>query len=433
MRYEPIPTELFISNRKKLAQKLLPQSLAVLNSNDIYPKSADGTMRFVQHTDIFYLTGIEQEETVLLLFPDHPEAHMREILVIRKTNPTIAQWEGEKLTAEKASQISGVQHVIFEDAFEKTLRELAFSAKRIYLNTNEHIRNTNQVPTRDDRFIQYCKQNFPLHQYERLAPLLHQIRVVKEKIEIELIKKNIQITKEALLRAASILKPSLKEYELEAEIIYTYIKHGASGHAFDPIIASGRNACILHYIENNQVCQNGDLVLIDTGCCYAHYNADLTRVFPVSGTFTERQKQVYNAVLKTQRFAMSLLRPNVLITEYQKEVEKFIQYQLVELGLIPKHEIQPTQIHPKVKHYFMHGVSHFLGLDVHDYGFRCEPLQANTVLTCEPGIYIAEEGLGIRLENDVIITEGGCMDLSADVPIEIEEIEDIMKKNKGLF
>jgi len=430
MRYEPISAELFINNRKKLASKLLPDSLAIVNAADVLPKSADGTRRFIQHTDLFYLTGIDQEETILLLFPNHPSEKAREILVIKETNPTIAQWEGNKLTPQQATQISGIQTVIFNNEFEKTLRELVFLAKHLYLNTNEHLRNTSEIQTRDDRFIEYCQKKFPLHQYERLAPLLHDIRSVKSTIEIELITKNIDITHKAFLAVAKALKPGIKEYELEAELIYTYIKNGAHGHAFEPIVASGANTCVLHYIQNDRICQNGDLVLIDTGCQYANYNADLTRVLPVGGKFSDRQKQVYQAVLDAQRFAMSLLKPNILLDDYQAEVEKFIEYKLAELGLIPKHELKANQLHPSVKKYFMHGVSHFLGLDVHDYGFKHKPLSANMVLTCEPGIYIKEESIGIRLENDVLITENSCRDLMQQIPIEIADIESLMNKSR---
>lgn len=429
MKYTPLDNKVHIKNRENFTQQLRPKSVALFNSNDIMPTSADGTMAFIQQTDIFYLSGIDQEESILLLFPDAYEKHNREILFIKETNEEIAIWEGHKLTKEEARKLSGIPSVYWISQFKEIFNTLIVQADNVYLNANEHLRASNEVETRDGRFTLWCKKKYPTHQYYRSQPILHHIRPIKSEGEIAQLKKAIGITERGFKRVLNYIKPDVMEYEVEAELIHEFISNRSRGFAFQPIIASGFNACILHYIENNDRCRDGELVLMDIGAEYGNYNADLTRCVPVSGRFTERQKKVYNAVLRVQREAMSMLRPGNTIPEYHKEVGRIMESELLGLGLLSNTDIKNQKPeHPAYKKYFMHGTSHHLGLDVHDYGYPQSKMAEGMVFTVEPGIYIREENLGIRLENDVVIRKNGIEDLMVNIPIEADEIEDLMRR-----
>jgi Xaa-Pro aminopeptidase len=428
MKYTQINSSLFIENRKKLCKALKPCSMAIFNSNDIMPTNADGNMLFKQNSDIFYLSGIDQEESILIIFPDHPDRNMREILFLRETNEEIAIWEGHKYSREEAKELSGINNILWLSQFETTFNALMAESENVYLNTNEHIRRAvTEVQTRDNRFIKWCRDKFPLHHYHRSAPLLYNLRLIKSQLEIDLLQKAIDITEQGFRRILKFVKPGVKEYEIEAEFIHEFIKNRSRGFAYSPIIASGFNACILHYIENNAECRDGDVLLLDVGAEYANYNADLTRSVPVNGKFTKRQKEVYNAVLKVQREAFSMLKPGNIIPEYQKEVVKIMESELIGLKLISKNDvISQDPDKPAYKKYFMHGTSHHLGLDVHDVGSVFRKIETGMVFTIEPGIYIREEKLGIRLENNIVIREGGNDDLMKNIPIEADEIEELM-------
>ncbi len=427
MKYAPIDSQLFIQNRKNLAKSLKPGSIAIFHSNDIMPTSADGTMTFIQQTDIFYLTGIDQEESILIMAPDHPDEKFREILFVRETNEEIAIWEGKKFTKEEATEISGIENVIWNSEFYKVLDSLVAHSEFIYLNINEHLRATKEVQTRNDRFAKWCLKKYPIHRYERLAPIMHELRAIKSEIEIDLIKKACDITEKGFRRILKFIKPGVKEYEIEAELIHEFINNRSRGFAYSPIIASGFSSCVLHYVENNKECKDGDILLLDIGAEYSNYNSDLTRSVPVNGQYSKRQKEVYQAVLNVHRAAIDMLVPGNVIPEYHKEVGKVMEGELLKLGLINKTDIKnqdPSS--PAYKKYFMHGTSHHLGLDVHDYGNIYRKFEPGMVFTVEPGIYIREESLGIRIENDVVIKENGVEDLMKNIPIEMEEIEEIM-------
>lgn len=427
MKYLPIDRDLFVKNRQNLIKHLKPKSMAVLNANDIMPTNADGTMGFVQNSDLFYLSGIDQEETILVLFPDFPDEEYREILFLRETNEEIAIWEGHKYTKDEAREASGIQKICWLSQFDKIFNMLMAEAEHVYLNTNEHIRAEIRVESRDARFIKDCQQKYPLHHYERLAPIMHHLRAIKSEIEIALMQHACDITEGAFRRVLAFVKPGVMEYEIEAEYIHEFVRHRSRGFAYQPIIASGSNACVLHYIANNAECKEGELLLMDVGAEYANYNADMTRTIPVSGRFTDRQKQVYNAVLRVHREAYQLLRPGHVIKEYHKEIGKIMESELIGLGLLDKHEVQKQdEKNPLYKKYFMHGTSHHLGIDVHDVGNVYRKFEPGMVFTVEPGIYIREEGIGIRLENNVVIREDGVHDLMRNIPIEAEEIEELM-------
>jgi len=430
MKYKPLPSELYIRNREKLVEKLPHQSIAVLHANDIMPTNADGTMRFRQNNDLFYLTGIDQEETILVLCPDFPDPNMREILFLRETNEHIAVWEGHKYTKEEALEASGIKNILWVSDFEKTLNTLMALSTHVFLNTNEHLRADIQVESRDARFIKQCKERYPLHHYHRLAPLMHQLRAVKEAEEISQMQIACDITEKGFRRILSFVKPGVTEYEIEAEFIHEFIRNRSKGFAYEPIIASGANACVLHYIENNQPCKDGDLLLLDVGAEYGNYNADMTRTIPVNGKFSARQRAVYDAVLRVQREAMNMLRPGITIQEYHKEIGLVMQGELIGLGLLDQTDIKNQDPKwPAYKKYFMHGTSHHLGLDVHDVGTMHHPITAGMVFTVEPGIYIPAEGLGIRLENNIVIEENGYFDLMRNIPIEAQEIEELMNRS----
>ena len=428
MKYLPIDSSLFINNRKNFAAKMKPSSLAVFNSNDIYPISADSTMPFQQHRDIFYLSGVDQEESILVLFPDCPKEKHREILFLKETNAHIAIWEGEKLTKEKAFETSGIKTVYWLQDMEKIIFELMTQCNTVYINTNEHYRANVETETREDRYTKWLKEKYPAHSVAKSAPILQRLRSVKSQIEIDLIQQACNITEKGFRRILNFVKPDVWEYEIEAELMHEFLLNRSKGFAYTPIIASGNNANVLHYIENNKQCKAGDLILFDTAAEYANYASDLSRTIPVSGTYSVRQKAVYNAVLRVKNEATKLLTPGTIWADYHLEVGKIMTSELLGLGLLDKADIQNENPDwPAYKKYFMHGTSHHMGLDTHDYGILTEPMQANMVFTVEPGIYIPEEGFGIRLEDDVVIQKSGePFNLMRNIPIEAEEIEALM-------
>jgi len=405
---------------------MLKNSLAVINANDVPPTNADGTLALRQNSDLFYLTGIEQEETILLLYPDADEEEHREVLFLREPSEALAIWEGRKLTQAEARRISGVQTVLGLSEFRGLFHRLMCECDHAYLNTNEHKRAVIEVETRDARFFQDCLARYPLHDYQRLARLMQRLRIVKSDGEVELIKQASAITGTGFRRVLRFLKPGVSETEVEAEFAHEFIRRGGR-FAYLPIIASGAKACVLHYLANDQTCRKGDLLLLDVAASYANYNADMTRTIPVSGRFTRRQKEVYNAVLRVFRRCVKALVPGQPHKEWQKQAEGMVEKELVDLGLLSLRQIQRQQPDkPAFKKYFMHGVGHPIGLDVHDLGLTTEPIQPGWVMTVEPGIYLPEEGFAVRLENTVLVGENGNLDLMADFPIEAEEIEDIM-------
>lgn len=428
MRYEQIPAELFIHNRKRFAEHLKPGSIAVFNSNDIYPRSADGTMPFVQHRDIFHLSGVDQEESILVLFPDAADKNMREVLFLTETNEHIAVWEGEKLTKEKATETTGIKSVYWLQDFEAVFNKMVTQAQNIYLNTNEHLRADTEVETREDRFIKWCKKRYPAHNYERSAPIMHKIRSVKHDIELDLMQKACKITEGGFRRLLKFVKPGVWEHEIEAELWHEFIRNRSNGFGYTPIVASGENACVLHYTENCAQTKDGDMMLMDFGAEYANYSSDMSRTIPVNGKFTKRQREVYNAVLTVKKQAEEILKPGVLLDEYHKEVGKLMEVQLLDLGLITKTDIKNQNPDwPAYKKYFMHGTSHYIGLDTHDSGSWSDPIPENSVFTIEPGIYIPDEKIGVRLEDDYVIKSGKPnVNLMGDIPIEADEIEDLM-------
>lgn len=428
MKYHQINSGLFVKNREKFTAQMKPKSVAVFNSNDIYPVSADSTLPFAQHRDIFYLSGVDQEESILLLFPDAPYEHLKEILFLRETNEHIAIWEGEKLTKERAFQVSGIKTVYWLQDFDKTLKEIMTYAEVMYINTNEHYRSAVETETREDRFIKKWKAQYPAHTVAKSNPILQRIRSIKETEEIDLIQQACNITEKGFRRLLSFVKPNVMEYEVEAELIHEFIRNRSKGFAYTPIIASGNNANVLHYIENNQQCKAGDLLLLDVAAEYANYSSDLSRTIPVSGRYSERQKAVYNAVLRVKNEATKMLTPGTLWKQYHVEVGKIMTSELLGLGLIDKADVQNENPDwPAYKKYFMHGTSHHMGLDTHDYGLLHEPMEANMVFTVEPGIYIPAEGFGIRIEDNVVIQKSGePFNLMRNIPIEADEIESLM-------
>jgi Xaa-Pro aminopeptidase len=428
MKYHQIDRQLFIKNRQKFTAQMKPNSVAVFNSNDIYPVSADSTLPFAQSRDIFYLSGVDQEESILLLFPGAPYEHLKEILFLKETNNHIAVWEGEKLTKERAFEVTGIKTLIWLQDFHKTLKEIMTYSDTMYINTNEHYRATIETETREARFVKWWKENYPAHKVEKSNPILQRLRSVKEQTELDLIQHACNITEKGFRRVLNFVKPDVTEYEIEAEFIHEFIRNRSKGFAYTPIIASGNNANVLHYIENNQACKAGDLILFDVAAEYANYSSDMSRTIPVSGKYTDRQKAVYNAVLRVKNDATKLLVPGALWKEYHQEVGKLMTSELLGLGLLDKADVQNENPDwPAYKKYFMHGTSHHMGLDTHDYGLLHEPIKANMVFTVEPGIYIPAEGFGIRLEDNVVVQEKGePFNMMANIPIEVEEIEGLM-------
>lgn len=427
MRYEPLSKDLYIQNRKRFAAGMQPGGVAIFFSNDVLPTSADGTLPFKQNTDIFHLTGVDQEESVLVVFPGSHLAKHREVLFVRETNDEIAIWEGAKLDKTQATEVSGVETVYWTNSCEKILRSILSEASCIYLNGNEHTRAATEVETRQDRWNAWVRKEYPNYRIERAAPIMHRVRSVKQQPEIDQMQRACNITKQGFERVLKFVKPGVKEYEIESEYMHEFLRNGSRGFAYTPIIASGFNACVLHYIENEDVCNDGELILMDVGCEYGNYASDMTRCIPVNGRFTDRQRQIYNSVLSVMKEAMTLLRPGVSLYEYHKQVGELMTKQLLDLKLLDKHDVEKqNKDWPAYKKYFMHGTSHFIGLDVHDVGLWHEPIQAGNAFTVEPGIYIREENLGIRLENDIVITEDGFEDLMKDIPLEAGDIEERM-------
>ena len=430
MKYHQIDRNLFIKNREKFIAQMAPQSLAVFNSNDIYPVSADSTLPFAQHRDIFYLSGVDQEESILVLFPDAFEKKHREVLFLRETNEHIAIWEGEKLTKERALEVSGIKSVYWLSDFPTIFRKLMVEAENVYINNNEHYRASIETETREDRFIKKLKQEYPAHQYLRSNPILQRLRSVKEPQEIALIQQACDITEKGFRRILGFVKPGVWEYEIEAEFAHEFLRNRSKGFAYTPIIASGNNANVLHYIENNQQCKDGDLILFDVAAEYANYASDLSRTIPANGRYTARQREVYDAVLRCKKAAENLLVAGNNWYDYHKEMGKIYTSELLGLGLLDKADVQNENPDwPAYKKYMMHGTSHHMGLDTHDYGILTDDFVEGMVFTNEPGFYIPEEGFGIRLEDDYVIQNQGLpLNLMKNIPLEAAEIEELMNR-----
>jgi len=428
MKYHPINNKLFIKNRAKFMAQMKPKSLAVFNSNDVFTTGADSTLPFEQNRDLFYLSGADQEESILVLFPDAIDPNHREVLFLTETNKHIEIWYGAKYSKKEATEVSGIKTIYWLSEFKKVFYDLMTEAETVYFNTNEHYRQSVEIETREDRFIKQCKADFPAHKWEKSNQILQQLRGVKESEEIELIQTGCNITNKGFRRILPFVKPGIMEYEIEAEFMHEFLRNRSKGFAYTPIIASGYSACVLHYIENNKECKDGDMLLLDVGAEYANYSSDMTRTIPVNGRFSDRQKAVYSAVLRVKNEATKMLAPGVLWAEYQKEVGKIMSSELLGLGLIDKADVQNEDPNwPAYKKYFMHGTSHHMGLDTHDYGALKTPMKAGMVFTVEPGIYIPEEKMGIRIEDDVVVNQSGApFNLMRDIPIEIDEIETLM-------
>ncbi len=430
MKYDRIDKQLYIKNRAKFVARMNPKSLAVFNSNDIYPISADSTMPFQQHRDILYLSGVDQEESILVIFPEAKNEAHREVLFLKETSDLIAVWEGEKLTKETAFETSGIKTVYWLDQFDNIFNQMMAEAECVYINTNEHLRANTEVETREDRFVAQMTQKYPAHRVAKSAPIMHAIRSVKEQIEIDLMQRACKITEAGFRRLLKFVKPGVWEYEIEAELLHEFVRNRSKGFAYTPIVGSGKSACVLHYVENNLQCNEGDVILLDVGAEYANYASDMTRCIPVNGKFSARQKEVYDSVLNVKNEAEKMLVPGTMLPEYTAEVGKLMESELLKLKLIDQTDIKNAKPEwPAYKKYFMHGTSHFIGLDTHDLGFFQEPIQAGMAFTCEPGIYIPEEGLGIRLEDDLVVQNSGpAFNLMKDIPLEAEEIEDLMNE-----
>jgi Xaa-Pro aminopeptidase len=428
MKYQTIDAALFKLNRKNFMSQMEDGTLAIFNSNDIFPISADSTMPFQQHRDILFLSGVDQEESILVLFPNAKNPNQREVLFLKETSELIAIWEGDKLDKNRALEVSGIASVHWLKDFQTVFKQMMAEASGIYLNTNEHLRANTEVETREDRFIKNVKQDYPTHQVHKSAPILHRLRSVKHPIEINLMQKACDITKAGIYRLLKFIKPGVWEHHIEAELAHEFLMNSSRGFAYTPIIASGKNACVLHYIENNKECFDGDVILLDVGAEYANYASDLTRCIPVSGRFTARQKEVYNAVLHVKNEAEKLLVPGTMMADYHKQVGLLMEEQLVKLKLISLSDIKSQNPDwPAYKKYFMHGTSHFIGLDTHDVGLWNEPIKSGMAFTCEPGIYIPEENLGIRLEDDLVVQDKGApLNLMSEIPLAADEIEDLM-------
>ncbi len=429
MKYSAIKKDLFIDNRKNYAKQLKANSLALFVSNDILPTNADGALGFVQNSDLFYLTGVDQEDTILMIFPDVKDGKHKEVLFIKETSELIAIWEGAKLTKAQATEVSGIEHIYWHHEFEKVFKTFAFQAENFYLNSNEHTRRYIDMETAETRFNNKLKTQYPLHNVLRSAPIMHKIRSVKHPIEIALMQQACDITEKGFRRLLSFTKPGVMEYEIEAELIHEFVRNRSRGFAYGPIIASGASACVLHYVENNRACKDGDVILLDVAAEYANYASDMTRAIPVNGKFTKRQREVYDAVLRVMKSATKMLVVGNTFEKYNKAVGDLMTEELLQLGLIKSDEVKnQNPAWPAYKKYFMHGTSHFIGLDVHDVGFFAEPMQIGNAFTVEPGIYIPEENLGIRLENNIVITASGNDDLMKNIPLEADEIEALMNK-----
>lgn len=428
MKYLPLKSSIFVQNRARFAATMSANSLAVFHSNDLYPTGADGTLPFKQASDIFWLSGVDQEESILVLFPDAPKPEHREMLFLTETNAHIAVWEGAKLDASQAFEVSGIKTLYWLQDWDRVIKEVMSQTEHVYLVTEEHLRRNNPVETRTMRLNKGLKETFPHHSFKRSAPALNALRAVKTSEEVEVMQIAADITAAGYDRILKFLKPGVTEFELEAEFTHEFLRRRSRGFAYTPIIGSGPSACVLHYIENNRACLSGDLVLFDVGAEYANYACDVTRCFPVNGTFSPRQRQVYEAVLRVEKAAIALLRPGAVLAEYHVQVGELMTKELIGLGLITQADVDAQDpAWPAYKKYFMHGTSHYLGIDVHDYGlWDGSPMQEGMVFTCEPGIYIPEEGLGIRIEDDIVITKEGHINLTKAIPKEVDEIEAMM-------
>lgn len=430
MKYDRLESTLFDKNRKKLIKFIHSNSLVIVHSNDQMPRNGDQYFPFRQNSDLFYLSGIDQEKTILTLCPNHPNKDLREILFIIESNEKIAVWEGHKYTREEAIKTSGITNIKYLSEFEQIFRELAIYAENIYLNLNENSKFKPDVISADERFLNRLRFEFPAHKIERLAPLMKKLRLKKEPEEIEIMQKACEITNKAFFRIMKFVNPGVNEYEVEAELTHEFLWNKATGHAYAPIVASGKNACVLHYVENNKACNDGDLLLIDFGAEYANYAADCTRTIPVNGKFTQRQKECYEAVLRVMKKAISLMIPGTTINKLNEQVECMFQEEHIKLGLYSKEDVEKQDPEkPLVKKYYPHGTCHFIGLDVHDVGDRTVILEEGMVLTCEPGLYIPEENIGIRIENDILVALKP-VDLMGAIPKEVDEIEQLMGKTR---
>jgi len=427
MKYLAIDNQLFINNRKQFSTKLASNTLAIFNANDVMPTNADGTMPFRQNNDLFWLSGVDQEESVLILYPNHPDESQREILFLKETNEHIAIWEGAKLTKDGALKTAGIKTVYWLNDLDDKLTELIEKCDGIYLNKNIHSRSASDVQTRDDRFRNRIAEQFSGKEIKEVAPIMHELRAIKSDFEIKLLQNACDITEKGVRRILPFIKPGVTEYEIEAELMHEFLRNRSNGFAYQPIIGSGVDSCVLHYIDNNKACKDGDILLMDFGAEYANYASDLTRTVPVNGRFSDRQKAVYNSVLHVMKEATNMLRPGTMFKAYNAEIGRIMELELIKLGLLDKHDVQKQDVNnPLFKQYFMHGTSHYLGLDVHDVGNFDWPMKEGMVFTCEPGIYILEEELGIRLENDILVTANGPDDLMKNIPIEANEIEALM-------
>lgn len=429
MKSLPLNSQLFITNRNRFIEKMKPGSIAIFVSNDEVPSNGDALYPFKQNSDLYWLSGISQEDSMVVLFPDNPDPKYREVLVLVRPNELKEKWDGKRLRKEEATAISGIQTIVWLDSIDGLLQPWIHLAETIYLDTNENDRKGSLVQTRDYRFVKEMKERYPLHQYERAARILKDLRGIKTQYEVEVTQKAIDITNDAFMRVMKFIEPGVWEHEIHAEIIHEFLRQRADGEAYGSIIASGDRARTLHYVTNNQQCLDGELILMDFGASYGGYNADLTRTIPVNGKFTRRQKTVYNACLHLHDYAKSLLKPGISIVDYTDKVGEEATQQFLKIGLLKKSDVKNEDPENRAyRKYLYHGISHHLGIDVHDLGTRTEPIKAGMLFTVEPGIYIEEEGMGIRIENNVWITRNGNKDLFKDIPITVEEIESIMKK-----
>lgn len=434
MKQLPVKPAVFIKNRERFIKEMKPASIAIFNSNDEMPSNGDALYPFVQNSDLYWLTGIEQQDTMLILFPDNPDEKYREVLVLLRPNETKEKWDGKRLRENEAKEISGIQKIVWLDSLEALLQPWVHLAENIYLNTNENDRKSSLIETRDYRYANQFMQRYPLHKYERSAKILKKLRAIKTPEEIEVLKEAIDITEKAFRRSLTFIRPGVIEFEIEAEIVHEFMRNGSPGPAYGSIIACGDRARTLHYISNNQECKDGELILMDFGARYGGYNADLTRTVPVNGKFTQRQREVYEACLHLHNFAKGLLKPGISIVDYTEKVGDEATSQFIKIGLLNEADVKNEDKENRAyRKYLYHGISHHLGIDVHDLGTRVEPIKAGMVFTVEPGIYIEEEKMGVRIENNVWITESGNIDLMENIPISVEEIEELMRPNTNLL
>ena len=431
MKYLPLNPKIFIQNRKRFVEKMDKNSIAIFNSNDELPTNADQLFKFKQNSDLIWLTGIEQEDSMLILFPDNPDPKYREVLMLVRPNELKEKWDGHRLRRNEATAISGIQTILWLDVLDGMLQPWIHLSDNIYLNSNENDRKANFVPVRDYRYAEQMKQRYPLHQYKRSAKLLKDLRAIKTPLEVEVIQKAIDITEKTFKRLLQFIKPGVMEYEIEAEIMHSFLSQRSTGPAYSSIIAGGDRARTLHYIENNQACKAGELILMDFGAEYGNYCADLTRTVPVNGKFSSRQKIVYNACLHLHHYAASILKPGISIVDYTEKVGEEATKLFQKIGLLQKSDVKNEDSENRAyRKYLYHGISHHLGIDVHDLGTKTDPIRAGMVFTVEPGIYIEEENMGIRIENNFWITRNGNQDLMKNIPITVEQIESYMKRNK---